>query len=58
MFSDKNYRYYYAYFLQDKKRKATDGTPNVIKKLRLSENLSPANRRKKLIDPKAKTKLF
>ncbi|KAJ8942320.1 hypothetical protein NQ318_005312 [Aromia moschata] len=43
----------------DKKRKATDGTPRVIKKLRLSENLSPALGRKKADKPQtAKAKLF
>ncbi|XP_018573516.1 claspin-like [Anoplophora glabripennis] len=39
---------------KDKKRKATDGTPSVIKKLRLTSNLSPAVKRK----PSTKTKLF
>nr|XP_023017060.1 claspin-like isoform X2 [Leptinotarsa decemlineata] len=43
----------------EKKRKAIGGTPRVIKKLRLSDNMSPAVGRKKKIDqPSAKAKLF
>ncbi|KAJ8972250.1 hypothetical protein NQ314_000268 [Rhamnusium bicolor] len=42
-----------------KKRKAMDGTPNAIKKLRLSSNLSPAASKKNPEKPySAKTKLF
>ncbi|XP_028135625.2 claspin isoform X2 [Diabrotica virgifera virgifera] len=41
------------------KRKATDATPRAIKKLRLTDNLSPAiNRKKKPSKPDVKAKLF
>nr|CAI5869677.1 unnamed protein product [Callosobruchus analis] len=40
------------------KRKAGDGTPNIIKKLRLSDNLSPADAKRKSKTPSSKTKLF
>ncbi|XP_066138261.1 claspin-like [Euwallacea fornicatus] len=42
---------------QNKKRKALDSTPNVLKKLRLSTNLSPAVK-KKLDKPQKSKKLF
>ncbi|KAG5890226.1 hypothetical protein JTB14_028767 [Gonioctena quinquepunctata] len=44
---------------EEKKRKATDGTPKFIKKLRLSDNMSPAvNKKKKTDQLSAKAKLF
>ncbi|XP_066244848.1 claspin-like [Euwallacea similis] len=42
---------------ENKKRKALDSTPNVLKKLRLSTNLSPAIK-KKLDKPERSKKLF
>ncbi|VEN59666.1 unnamed protein product [Callosobruchus maculatus] len=40
------------------KRKASDDTPNIIKKLRLSDNLSPADAKRKSKTPSSKTRLF
>lgn len=49
---------YLFFFFQNLKRKADDGTPKVIKKLRLTDNLSPALDRKKTTNKQIKTKLF
>ncbi|CAH0551255.1 unnamed protein product [Brassicogethes aeneus] len=43
---------------QDKKRKASEGTPNVLKKIRLSSNFSPAVKKKSLDKTNKVKKLF